>query len=195
MKRIEPILILLFFLAIIMNLNLIVFGEILTIISLMSLAIFYFYFSSVIFSGLEFKDVKNKIALSTISPRRKLLSFGTGICLGLTVMGCLFYLMRWPGTSLNLGSGLFGLLVISILSYLKFLKFQAEFHKKLLIRTVPLLIFGALLFISPKTAWLDTKYRDYPNYVKAIDKLEKDPNNKELQENLRIEREKIYFIK
>lgn len=195
MKRLEPLLILLFLLAMVLNLNMFPFGEILTIISLTSLAIYYFYFSSVIFSGLEFKDIKNKIALGSISPKRKLLSFGTGICLGLSLIGILFYLMMWPGTSLNLGSGLLGLLVISILSYIKFLKFQANFHKKLLTRTVPVFVIGTLLFISPKTAWLDTKYRDYPDYVKAIEKLDKDPNNKEFQEQLRLEREKINFTK
>lgn len=197
MKKIEKILLALSLLALVTNAYLLPFSSEFLIISLSTLALFYFYCSTALFADLdiELKDLKNKEIYASLSPKRKLGSFGAGASISISIIGLLFYLQFWPGTSLNILTGLVGLLLVLIIGSLRFLKSRDEFYMRVFYRVGVFFVFGLVLMLIPRTTWLDIKYKNHPAYVDALMKSSNKPNNIELQEKVKEEAEKIYNTK
>ncbi|MBK8807420.1 MAG: hypothetical protein IPO21_12560 [Bacteroidales bacterium] len=45
--------------------------------------------------------------------------------------------------------------------------------------------------LTPKTSWVELKHRNHPDYVNAYKKAMADPENKELWDNVEVERKKM----
>jgi hypothetical protein len=54
---------------------------------------------------------------------------------------------------------------------------------------------GAVLFLLPNYAVLEFKYRNYPEYIKAVKMRDADPGNKALEDLVQQERKEIYKSK
>jgi hypothetical protein len=116
---------------------------------------------------------------------------GTGFALSATTIGLLFKFQSWPGASFNMGAGLVGLLIVTIIGIIKYSKNKSEYYTRIFKRVAIFGGLGLVLMLTPKTSWVELKYRNHPEYVSALKKAMADPDNKELWDNVEAERLKM----
>jgi cytochrome c oxidase subunit IV len=115
----------------------------------------------------------------------------TGMVLSTAVVGVLFKIMMWAGASAMLFVNVIPVLVLVIISAIKYSKSKDAFYKRILIRT---LLFGGLCFIFlslPANTILKIRYRCCPEYVNAVIAASDDPDNEALQQKAREEEDKM----
>ena len=141
------------------------------------------------------KEVLNngskKESYKELSTFRIVGTIGTGIALSVTTIGLMFKFQSLPGASFNLGVGLLGLIIVTIIGIVKYRKSKSDYYIKIIIRTAILGGIGLILMLTPKASWIEFKYRNQPEYVEAIKKAMADPENKELWENVEVEKQKM----
>lgn len=197
MKRIELLLAALCLIALTLNALLIPFSAELLIISLSTLALFYMQCSTALMNNLDvsLKDLKNKEIYASISPKRKVGTFFAGISIAISIIGMLFYFQFWPGTSLNITTGLVGLLAVLLFSGYKFYNTHDPFYFSVIKRVAVFFTLGVVLMLIPRTTWLDIKYKNHPTYVEALIKSSNEPNNEKLHQKVEQERKKMNHVK
>ncbi len=164
------------------------FGAMITIISLLTLSGLYFYFGFALFNDIQFREILKKDSYKDISTMRIFGGIGTGIAFSIILIGILFKILRWPFANQNLLIGGIMIFIILILSMIRFLKHKNGLYREIFLR---FLIYGPLccvLLFLPNYAFLELKYRNYPNYIEAVKNLDSDPDNTDLQ----IEEQKEY---
>lgn len=179
MKRIEKILGLTALIAVILKLLLIPGGGALLTLSLAPLAIYY-YLSFAILNDIQLKDIFKKESYNGITPLKMIGVIVFGLTLSAITIGALFYLQFWPGAFIQLQAGFVFLLIIFIVSLIRYNKNKSGFYKRIFIRAI---IFGGvsiLLLSTPPIAFFEIFHRDNPDYVSAVKKSWADPNNEEL---------------
>ena len=192
MKKAEIIIATLSFIAIGLNLLFIPGSSVLTTLSLLTLSMFYCYFSFALFNNIRLRNVFKKEAYKITTTSRIIGAVGTGFALSLAIVGILFKFQFWPGADFNLLAGLCGLMIITVFGLIKYSKNKSEFYKRIFKRIVLIGGLGLVLLLIPKTSWVDIKYRNNPEYAAALKKAMADPNNKELWEKEELERKKMY---
>ena len=191
MKKTELILIAISIVVLLMRFFHLPGSAILTVISLSSVSVFYLYLGFMLFNGIRFRKVFKKESYKGISTKRIFGGIGTGIALSFSAIGILFKFQSWPGASFQLGIGLFGLTIVTLISLTKVKKNSDNFYSNILKRVA---FFGALsifLLFIPSSTWLNWKYPNNPEYVKAILNAQANPNNEELWKKVEKEREKM----
>lgn len=170
LKRIELLLIVLAILA--LNLHLLLWSgaEILTIVSLAGLALFYPFLSLALFL-----DDDQTIKINNMLP---------GLPFSIALVGILFKIQNWPGFQINLIVGTLGLVFLIIHRFTQKNELQKVSYKIITKRAIPLLIITLFMLALPKYAWIETKYSEYPEYIKTIKELDKTPESIELQQQL-----------
>lgn len=170
LKRIELLLIVLAILAINLHLLLWAGADLITIISLAGLALFYPFLSLALF----LEDSKS-IKLTTMLP---------GLPFSIALIGILFKLQSWAGYEVNLLVGSLALVALIINRFTQKDSSQQLSYKVLTRRAIPILIVTLFMLALPKYAWIETKYSEFPDYIKTIKELDKNPESIPLQQKL-----------
>ncbi len=105
---------------------------------------------------------------------------GARLALSMTTIGLMFKFQSWPGADFNLGAGLVGLLIVTIIGVIKYSKNKSKYYIRIFLRAAIFGGLGLILMLTPKTSWVELKYRNHPEYVDALKKAMADPDNKEL---------------
>lgn len=191
MKKAEIIMGALSILALGLNLLLVPGSGLLTFLTLSILSIIYFILGFALFNGIQLRNVFKKESYTDVSGSRIIGAVGTGWALSATINGIMFKFQSWPGAEINLNAGLVGLLIVVIIGKIKYSKNRSEYYTRIFKRIVIFGGLGLVLMLFPKTSWVELKYRENPDYVDAYKKAMADPDNKELRENVEVERQKM----
>ncbi len=192
MKKGEIILATISIISLGLNLLLIPGGGFLTVLTLSTLSMVYFYFGFALFNDIRLRKIFKKDSYKDISSLRILGAVGAGLALSMTTIGLMFKFQSWPGADLNLIAGLVGLVIVTIIGVIKYSKSKSDYYTRILKRVAIFGGLGLITFLTPRTSWVEFKYRNYPDYVNAVKNSIADPDNKELQDKADEERQKMY---
>lgn len=166
--------------------------NILTVLLLSFLSMLYFHLGFAIFNTIRLRKIFNKESYKDISTLKIFGSIAAGLALSITIIGILFKVMHWPGASVNLIFGFSGVLIVSVISIVKYLKTKSPYYTKILTRN---LVFGGIalfLILVPQLTWIELTYKDQPTMIEAYRKAFADPDNAELWQNIEKERQRLY---
>ena len=191
MKRVEQIIGVVAIVGIVFKLFLLPGGSILTILGLTSLSVFHYAFSFTIFNGIQLGNIFKKQSYKDTNVFRIAVSVLIGIALSITIIGGLFKLQLWTGSNFQmmLGLGVLGtILPIAIFFYFRT---KAEFYSRVIKRVAFYGGLGLILFITPTDSIVDFYYGRNPEYAELFKKTLAEPENKELEEQLKQMRKDI----
>ncbi len=191
MKKFEIIIATLSIIALGLNFLLIPGGGVLTVLTLSTLSGLYMYLSFALFNEIRLRNIFKKDSYKGISTMRIVGSVGTGLALSVMTAGLMFKFQSWPGADFNLGAGLFGLLLVTVIGLIKYSKTKSDFYTRIFKRAAIFSGLGLILLLTPKTSWVELKYRNHPEYVDALKKAMADPDNNELWDNVETERQNM----
>lgn len=192
MKKTELIIGITSIIALVTNYLLVLGGNIFTVLSLSSLSMLYFSLSFVLFNNIQFRSVFKRSSYKDISTARVIGSIATGFALSLTTIGILFKFQFLAGATLTLIEGLIGISIALIISTIKYFTTKDLFYVRVLKRLIIIGGLGLILLLLPKGFLVDLKYRNHPEYAKALKNILNDPLNKDFQDQLSVEREKMH---
>lgn len=191
MKKTELALIALSLLVLILNLFHIPGSEASLALVLTLISFLYFYFGFALFNNIRLREIFKKASYKKVKSNRISGGIVVGIALSFSALGILFKFLSLPGALPQLSIGLLLLGIVSLVYIVKNIKSKEAYYSKILKRT---LLFGTIAFVLimiPSKTWLNWKYPDHPEYVKAILKAEADAGNEELWEKVEEERKKM----
>lgn len=192
MKRIEIWLLAITISAFILKVFSVAGADALMGISLSATAMAYYPFGLFIINSIPLKKVFKRESYRGISFLRGFGSVVTGISLSIVIVGIMFKLLLSPGASVMLSVGLISsALVLSIALYKYLGNFRAMFYRQMLVRMGVFMVFGSILFFTPGTSLVRFFYKDYPDYIKAYEAVESNPDDIELQKKLDEEFQKM----
>jgi hypothetical protein len=191
MKKAEIIIATLSIIALGLNLLLIPGGGVLTVLTLSTLSILYMYLSFALFNDIRLRNIFKKDSYTGVSTKRIVGAVGTGFALSALTVGLVFKFQSWPGADFHLGAGLLGLLIVTVIGLIKYSKNKSDFYPRIFKRVAIFGGLGLILMLTPKTSWVELKYRNHPEYVGALKKAMADPDNKVLWDNVETERKKM----
>jgi hypothetical protein len=191
MKKTELILGILSLISVGLNLFLVFGGQVLSMLTLSILSVIYFVFGFALFNDIRFRDIFNAKSFQGISTTRIIGSIAAGISLSITLVGILFKIQSLPGATFELMSGLFFLIIVSIIGAAQFLRTKSKFYIGIFKRALLIGGFGLTLILLPKGAFIDFKYRNHPSYAQALKNVVSNPLNPEFQAKLQEERQKM----
>lgn len=192
MKKAEIIIGIIGLIALVLNFFLVPGGTVLLVVSYMFLSTLYMFCSFLLFNGIRLRGVFKSESYKGVKDIRLMGAILTGLALAVTVVGILFKFMGWPGATVNLMFGIFGLIISSVIIGIKYLRTRSTFYTDIFKRIALYGGIGFVLYWLPKDAFLEAKYRNYPSYIDAVKKSNADPTNQELRERVNEEQERIY---
>jgi len=161
-------------------------------VMLMSLfAIFYFYCSLFLLNEIPFKGIFNKESYKGWGFLRIILSFFGGIFISITLIGLMFHIQYWPGSTVLLSLGLILLASVLIVAQMKLRSSDSVFWSGLRRRAVVFLLVAGSVLALPHATWVEIKYRSHPEYVAAFKDALQDFDNQELWDRVEEEKFKI----
>lgn len=193
MKTIERILWILFLIGIIFNLALIPGGSILTVLIGGLLAMIYPLIGFFVINDLRINQLLKGGGLKNIKPLHVIGAIFTGMSMSLFLIGLMFKLMMWPGASAMVFLGVLSSLIIIVISGVKYALSKSVYYTRVFIRLVPMSVVALLLLVFSSTL-IEIKYRNAPEYLKAIDAAAADPFNEALQQKVVEERMKMESV-
>lgn len=191
MKKAEIILIITAIIGIALSLIPVPGGNILTILSITFLACMYFYFGFAIFNGIRFRDIFRKASYQGISALHIVGAIAVGMSASAVIIGLLFKFMMWQGGGPMLFVGGASLLLIAIVALIKYIFSKSPYYLSILKRAVPLTLLAIVFLWLYNSTWQQIRYRNHPEYVKALQDLDREPNNKEYID--KVEEEEAKF--
>jgi len=175
MKKGELIIGVLAIISILLNLFLVPGGGFLSVVFCLTLSVFYFLFSFALFNNIKLKSlIKNK-STEKIIPLRIVGAVGLGFAIPEIIIGILFKIQNYPGADLYLLVGLIILLIISIVSLVKYLKNKPDFYIRIFKRVAIYGSLGLIVLLLPSDTISEFKYRNHPEFLentKDIKELE-----------------------
>jgi len=165
---------------------------VITVLSISSLALLYMYLSFAFFNEIELKKIFKKQSYEGVSAMRIVGAIGAGFAITSLTIGILFKLQSYPGADMNLKIGLGGAVIVLSIGAFKFFKSKSEYYTKIFKRIAVYGGLALLILAMPSTMWTEIKYRDFPEYIKAVNAATADPYNEELWDKVEEEREKMY---
>jgi hypothetical protein len=147
MTKLEKILLIIASVALILKLLSIPGMSLFLVISLLGLAMLYFYFGFALFNQIEFKNIFKKASYQKIKNTRILGAIGVGSALSIICIGSLFKILHWLGSALYIYVGLSLAFVLMIISLIKFNKSKDDYYKTILIRLIPFSLFGVAILM------------------------------------------------
>jgi hypothetical protein len=188
MKKPELILISLVAIALVMNYFKLPSNGVLSVLSIIGLAVYYYPLFPLIATGKSLKTL-----FSGAKFKGDLFyAFLTGIAVSTTLVGILFKIQLWPMGILLLTFGLFSVLVLMAVNAIRFKKTSEDFFKGLLIRCTVAFFVGSVVFMIPNDALLEHHFGDNPEYIEAFKNWGANPRDPEAMERLEEERIKMY---
>lgn len=149
MKKIELILGVIAIIGIVLKLFHIPGGAALTILSLLTLSVFYYVFSFALFNGIRLRDIFKKEAYKETNVRRIIGAILTGFDISTIIIGGLFKLQAWPGADVELLTGLVIAVIILIIAAIFYSRSKAEFYKRIFGRIAIYGGIGLVLYFLP----------------------------------------------
>lgn len=192
MKKTELILIGITLLALLMKLLHLPASGVLTVLSLSSISGIYMYLGFTLFNNLRFRNLFKKESYKEISTKRIVGGIGSGLALSVSVIGILFKFQSWPGASINLITGIIGLIIVTIISLIKMKKNTDNYYSNILKRVAGFGVICVFLLALPTKTWLGWKFPNNPEYIQAVIHAQANPDNQGLWQKVDEEREKMY---
>lgn len=191
MQRVEKIYLVVITLAILLRLfNIPGAGGLLTL-SMMTFSLFYLGLSTFLFNGLSLEDISKGFSKTAISIKRVLGSVIIGLSLSTLVLGVLFKIMLWPGAIGMLFFGTRLAFVPLIICIIKYFPERNIFYLNAIKRVSVALIIGLFLFYLPNEYLWNVYYKDFPEHIETLKKLRQNPNDPELNEAVKFQREEM----
>ncbi|MDD3858817.1 MAG: hypothetical protein PHW83_01350 [Bacteroidales bacterium] len=134
MKKIETISGIIFIVGIILKYLLIPGAGFLLTISGLVLASIYFYLGIFLFLDIKFKDWFRRESYQNIGPKRIFGAIITGVALSTVMVGIVFMFQYLPGWGIMIIVGGSPLIIILVISIIKFLQTKSNFYTGLIIR-------------------------------------------------------------
>ncbi|NEM96608.1 hypothetical protein [Pontibacter burrus] len=191
MKNAEIVLGAIALIALMLNSLLAPFGNLLTVLSISAISVLYMYLSFALFNRLRLRHIFKKDSYNGISTMRIVGAVLTGLALSITLIGILFKFQAWPGATINLGVGLSGLVIALLVGAVKYTRSKSDYYTKIFKRIAVYGGIGLIMLLLPEETWLEFKYRNHPDYVKAVKKAMAESDNQELWDKAEEERRKM----
>ena len=191
MKRIEKIIVKISIVSILLNFFLFPGGITLTFFSFLFLAIIYFAFSLSLFIDIKSTNMFLKSNYKDISWNMIIGVICFGISLSFLNIGILFKLVADIDATFFLIVGLFGLAITTVIGVIKYLNSNSKVFIPIFERIAVFGIIGLLLLLTPKSTYIDAKYRNHKDYANAVKNLILDPTNEDLQKIVDNEKTKM----
>lgn len=144
MKKFELALGVLALLALIMKFSGVVGGGLLLVLVLMTLSLFY-YLSFALVNNISLNKVLKKESYSNTTPLRIIGAVILGFALSPVIMGTLFVIQDYPGGVNQLIIGLFSLIIIAIVAFIK--RDKSEYYKLVFTRIALIGGIGIMAYI------------------------------------------------
>lgn len=189
MKKAEKILLILAITGVVLKLLLISGSGLLITVALMSLSIMYSVFSFAFFNQIRLRQIFNRDSYKGISAWRIIGTIVLGFSLSCAITGILFKLQSWNGGALLTFVGYVCLilcLIVALISYYKNSKTRSD--QFIFNRLIIIGILSLIFYFIPRSLFVETFKRNYPDYVQAVKNLEKDPHNQYFIEEERLQR-------
>jgi hypothetical protein len=191
MKRAEYLLAILSIIALGLNLFFIPGSGFLTVFSLLMLSMLYCYLSFALFNDIRLRKIFKRNSYIDVSSLRILGAVCAGLTLSTTTIGLMFKFQSLPGAHFLLGAGLFGLLIVTFVGLIKYAKNKSSYYAGIFKRITIVGGLGLILMMTPKSIWIEIKYRNQPEYVDALKKAMADPDNRVLWDEIEQVRKKM----
>lgn len=191
MKRMERIIGFIAIVGIVFKLIHLPGGSIISILSLSMLSLFHYIFSFSVLNGIALGDMFNKAAYKHTSILKIVVSIIIGISISLIVMGSLFKIQIWPGADFQLMIGLIVSGTIFPIALFFYFQTKEEFFLRMIRRIAFYGGIGLMLFITPTDSIVDFYYGSNPEYAELYKKSLAEPENEELQKQLKQLRKEI----
>lgn len=162
-----------------------------TVLSLSFLSMFYLAVSFAIITGAGF-STSFKDELANTSAAHILGAVAFGIVLSLTIAGILFKYQLWNGGDTFLQAGLAGLLLASVIAAVMYTKSKSEYFTRILKRAALFGVVGLAFLLVSADNLIDLKYNKHPDLAQTIKEYRANPDNPELLEKVKLERQKVY---
>jgi hypothetical protein len=163
----------------------------LTVLSLSSLSIIYFWFGILLFNDIRLRAAFKKISYAGISTARKIGAIGAGFALSTIVIGIMFRIQCWPGANVMLLDGFAMIVIVCIVAGFKYPKNKSEYYNRIFKRAAIFGGFGFVLMILPPYSWSQLRYKNHPAYRDALKNSSEDPTNQALWDKVKEEKEKM----
>lgn len=161
----------------VMSLLFITGGNIITVCALTLLILLNMIFGFAIYNGIRFRKIFKRDNWKNISSLQILGGIAAGFSASALIVGILYKILIWPGSTAMLQSGLFFCLITIVVGSVKRKQSQAPIYSNTFKRMI---IYGSVALICiivPTNAILEFKYSDYPEYLEAKKNILKDPSN------------------
>ncbi|MCW4469759.1 hypothetical protein OGH69_12335 [Flavobacterium sp. MFBS3-15] len=166
-------------------------GSMLTVLALTLLSLLYFFFGFALFNGIRGRDLFKGTAYTGISALKIVGGVGVGMSLSTVIIGILFRVMMWPGGSFMILIGCAPVIIVCIIAWVRASSSNSPFAKRVLARAAVFGGLGVLCFMVSSITIIKVKYRDYPEYVRAVEQVDADPENEALQQKAQEEYDKM----
>jgi glucan phosphoethanolaminetransferase (alkaline phosphatase superfamily) len=180
MKTLEKIVGIAFVISLILRFYLIPGYGILTVLLLTIIACIYYLFGFAFFNNIKLRQIFRKESYKGVSALRIIGAICAGISLATICTGTLFRLQHYPGGEINLLSGLICTLIVSIIALIKFYKNKSEYYSRIFKRIAIIGGFGLIIAITPDIIISKIQFRNHPDYIKALENYNDNPQSKEL---------------
>lgn len=167
-------------------------GDILLILTLTTLSIFYYCFSFALFNQITLRNIFKKAGYKDTNRKRIIGSIGLGVGISSLIMGVLFKLQFYPGARFLLGVGTLILAICGIVSLIFFFQNHSDFSRRTLKRICMFGIVGVVFLVIPGTVFIDIYYRDFPDYAELYKNSLQDPGKLQLEEQLFQKRNEMH---
>lgn len=162
-------------------------GVLLTVI-LSATAMFYVYFSEGLFRNLSFQESLRERA---VRGRKMSIARFSGFPVAVVCLGILFKLQFWPGYENQLLFGVAGVVLVGVFAIWKYDSAQEVGFRGLFMRLAVFALLGIGMMLTPRENILEMKHAGHPEFVEAVKQSWADPENQELQQKVRQERDRL----
>jgi hypothetical protein len=141
--------------SVVLKFRLVPYGGLLLVLSLATLAFYYYQFGKAIFNDIALKNSLKKDSYKEIQNSMVVLSKVAGIGLSLICIGAMFRLNHWAYSSMILIVGLGTTLLVSIVALIGWMKSKNETYIRILKRSVIIGGFGLMVVLVPDLTFND----------------------------------------
>ena len=161
--------------------------------TLLIYSMFYWIFSFALLNNVPFRDIFKKKAYKGIGWKRIVGAICTGYALSVIITGIFLKFLFLPGALITLLWGIICFLVIAIISVIKYEKNHSPFYAGILKRIAIIGGLGIISLLLSSDMLIDVKYRNYPEYAKAMKDVRNNPRSIKLEKKLSEESIKMKY--
>ena len=175
----------------------IIFGPVVNsilMVSLVLLAIFYLWFSVLLFNNVNFKQL---FPNHPKNPKFNAFKISSSIIMGVvysfTVISIMFSLFFYPNMELMLGLSVF-LLLVSFIFWFFYYRYKKKYKlylNKFYLRSGVYCLVCLFLIVTPVEKRLEVLFKDHPEFIEAYLNYHENPDDPEAEEELREQRNRF----